>query len=462
MFSIDEIVGIIEDILSHRIDSDLSEIRFHRRHEFSVLVRNGEVERISNGAINGFCARSLVNGSWGFSSTTDISMDGVKSVVDASIKSAKASSTYRNRRVVLKNRKTFKDTYITSMKKDPLNLNIKDMVKECLDVHSFIRKISSLITLDIISMGFINDYLVYGSTDGSLIVQRIVRCSGGCSVTAREGGNIATGSESVGAQSGLEIFEETPLIKAAETAAKRAVRLVHASIPKGGYFPVVMERDIVGLLAHEAVGHTAEADLVYAGSYLANKIGLKIVSPLVTLVDDGRLERGFGTMMYDDEGTETQKTIIIDKGFCSGYLHCRETAYEMGFEPTGNARAWTFEYDPLIRMRNTYIEPGDHSFEELIEGVDHGYLLIGGRGGQADSTGEFMFGVQEVVEIKNGRLCEHYRGVTISGNAFDVLGNVDAIGKDFILRRGLCGKEQPNYVGMGGASIRTKVIVGGG
>jgi TldD protein len=462
MSQLSDVLSIMDEAFKGGVESDFTEIRFHRRRELSVLVRNGEVERVGGGSISGFCARSLVNGVWGFSSTTEISSGGVKSIIESSVKSAKALIGRSVRRVQLKDRKTFRDTYITPMKKDPLNLNVEDMVRECLEVHKFIRSISPLITLDSVSMGVIDDYHVYSSSDGSFIIQRIVRCSGGCSVTAREAGNIATGYESVGAQSGMEIFEETPLIGAAEVAAKRAVRLVNAKLPKGGYHTVVLDKDIVGLLAHEAVGHTAEADLVYSGSYLSGKIGVKIVSPLITLVDDGRFERGFGTMMYDDEGTPTQKTVIIDRGVCSGYLHSRETAYEMGFEPTGNARAWTFEYDPIIRMRNTYIEAGDHEFEELLEDVDHGYLLIGGRSGQADSTGEFMFGVQEVVEIKNGELDEHYKGVTISGNAFEVLSLVDAVGKDFALRRGMCGKEQPNYVGMGGPSLRTKIIIGGG
>ncbi|MCX8168714.1 MAG: TldD/PmbA family protein [Candidatus Methanomethylicia archaeon] len=461
MISLESILDIIDSVFKKPFDSDLTEVRFHSRRDLSILVRNGEVERISHGFISGFCARSLVNGSWGFSSTTNISIDGVKSIIDASIKSAKASRKYMSRRTSLAERKIFKDNYTTPMKKDPVNVDVNDMIKDCLDVHKHIRGISPSITLDTIGMGFVDDFLVYASSDGSLIIQRITRCSGTCSVIAREGGNIASGYESVGAQSGLEIFDETPLINAADVAAKRAVRLINAGVPKGGYHTVVLDRDIVGLLAHEAVGHTAEADLVYSGSYLAGKIGVEIASPLITLVDDGRIHRGFGTMMYDDEGTPTQKTIIIDKGVCKNYLHSRETAYEMGFEPTGNSRAWTFEYDPIIRMRNTYIEIGDYSFDELIEDVNEGYFLIGGRGGQADSTGEFMFGVQEVVEIKNGKLYDHLRGVTISGNAFEVLKAVDAIGKDFSLRRGMCGKEQPNYVGMGGPSIRTKVIVGG-
>jgi TldD protein len=190
------------------------------------------------------------------------------------------------------------------------------------------------------------------------------------------------------------------------------------------------------------VGHCAEADLVFGGSFLANKIGEKVASEKVTLIDDGKFPNGFGTMKYDDEGVPTQKTVIIEKGVCKSFLHSRETAQHFGVNPTGNARAWNFEFDPIIRMRNTYIETGDHTLEELAEDIKEGFFLKGGLAGQADFNGEFMFGTQEAIKIKNGEFAESLRGVTISGNAFEVLKNVDAVGKDFAMRTGLCGKEQ--------------------
>jgi TldD protein len=142
-------------------------------------------------------------------------------------------------------------------------------------------------------------------------------------------------------------------------------------------------------------------------------------------------------------------------------MHSRETALQFGVSPTGNARAWSFEYDPIIRMRNTYIEPRDMTFEELLEDVKDGYFLVGAGDGQADSNGEFMFGTQEAARIENGELKESYRGATISGNAFEVLKNVSGVGKKIKLIVGMCGKEQTNYVGTGGPHLRTKVLVGG-
>ncbi|MBS7638223.1 TldD/PmbA family protein, partial [Candidatus Bathyarchaeota archaeon] len=290
---------------------------------------------------------------------------------------------------------------------------------------------------------------------------RIVRCFGGVMVVAREGGQITTAIESIGSQSGLEVFEETPLREAGMKAAERACRLVSSRVAPAGVYQVILENRIVGLLAHEAVGHCCEADLVYGGSFLADKVGVRVASDIVTLVDDGLYPNGFGTMRYDDEGVPTQRTVIIERGVCMGFLHSRETAHEFGVAPTGNARAWSFEYDPIIRMRNTYIEPGEWSLEEMAEDIGEGFFLRGGLSGQADFNGEFMFGTQEAIRIRNGELAESLRGVTISGNAFEVLKNVDAVGRDFTMRTGMCGKEQVNYVGGGGPSLRTRLLLGG-
>ena len=154
---------------------------------------------------------------------------------------------------------------------------------------------------------------------------------------------------------------------------------------------------------------------------------------------------------------------MIENGFLRSYLHNRESAARFGVAPTGNARAWEFSDQPLIRMRNTYIEPGEATLEEMIAGVEDGYLLEGPQGGQADATGEFMFGVQEARRIRKGRVAELVRGVTICGIAFDVLQTVDAVSREFRwdLGSGYCGKIQPAKVDAGGPYLRCRAVLGG-
>lgn len=452
------------DVLSKCLErsvADYVEMRHHKRGSLNIVIKDGKVDALNNGAVEGVCVRVLVNKSWGLASTTMLDVRSIEKALKEATALAKASKPAKKREVNLAEVKSHKDKYITPMKKDPRKADKEELVSLVVDTDAEVRGFSKKIASDNISFSVVDDDLAFLSSEGANISQRIVRCFGSVMATAREQGNIATAYESIGAQSGLEVLKETPLNEVGKTAAERADKLASAKVALGGIFHVILENKIVGLLAHEAVGHCSEADLVHSGSFLADKIGKRVASNLVTLVDDGRFTAGLGTMMYDDEGVPTEKTVIIDKGVCRNFLHSRETAYEFGAKPTGNARAWDFEYDPIIRMRNTYIEPSDCSLEELVEDIDEGYFLKGGLGGQADFTGEFMFGTQEAVKIKNGRLGKSLRGVTICGNAFEVLKKVDAIGKDFIMRAGRCGKEQINYVGMGGASLRTELLLGG-
>jgi len=454
------VLDVLENCLE-KSEAYYVEMRHHRRDAFSISVKDGKVEGVSNGVIEGACARSLVDGSWGFSSTTILERGNMTEMLKDAASLAKASRRKKKRVVNLAQIRTHVDKYETAMKRDPKREDLSQLSELALEADKRIREYSRSVVSDSVRLSVADDELVLISSEGTQISQRIVRCFGNAFVVARSNGNLASTSESIGAQVGLEVFDETPISEAALKAAERAVRIAPKRVVPGGYSQVVLEDEIVGLLAHEAVGHCAEADLVYGGSFLASKLGEKVASERIILVDDGRFPSGFGTMMYDDEGTPTEKTMIIENGVAKGFMHSRETARQFNVNPTGNARAWSFEYDPIIRMRNTYIEPGDWTLEELIEDVKSGYFLRGGGGGQADFNGEFMFGTQEAVKIQNGELNESFRGATISGNAFEVLKKVGGVGKDFAMRVGLCGKEQVNYVGIGGPSIRTSLLLGG-
>ena len=155
--------------------------------------------------------------------------------------------------------------------------------------------------------------------------------------------------------------------------------------------------------------------------------------------------------------------MIIKNGILSSYLHNRESAAIYGVEPTGNGRAWLYSDEPLIRMRNTYIEPGTQTLEEIISSTKEGYLVDCPLGGQADATGEFMFGAQKVTKIEKGKLTKMFRGATISGQAFEVLSTVDAVSREFLLDlgSGYCGKGQPAKVDAGGPYIRCRATIGG-
>jgi TldD protein len=234
---------------------------------------------------------------------------------------------------------------------------------------------------------------------------------------------------------------------------------------EAGMHDVVLDSDVAGILAHEAIGHTCEADLVLAGSVAADRLGRKVASEKITLADQARrgFDGGAGVAIHvDDEGTPCRDVNIIENGILKGFLHNKSTALELGAEPTGNARAFTFSNEPLVRMRNTAIMPGGDRMDDMIGAIERGYYLKRSKNGQADLTSEFMFGITSGYEIRNGKLGRAIRDTTISGVAFDVLQAVTHVGNDFTWSvGGWCGKKTLIPVSMGGPAIKTRLNLGG-
>ena len=254
----------------------------------------------------------------------------------------------------------------------------------------------------------------------------------------------------------------TPLLDATweHLQAKR-----HGVPARGGQHTVVLAAELAGILAHEAMGHPCEADLVLGGAITGSLVGQSVASELITMVDYAHTFRGEETMVpvyADDEGTPARDAVLIDRGVLVEFMNSRETALQTGREPTGNARAYLPVDEPLVRMRNTAILPGEAKLAAMIEGVDDGYLLMKTGNGQADSTTEFMFAVTLGYEIKNGRVGAAIRDTTVSGSAIKVLQSVDAVSDDMVWNcAGYCGKKQPMVVSMGGPAIRTRAHLGG-
>ena len=235
--------------------------------------------------------------------------------------------------------------------------------------------------------------------------------------------------------------------------------------PDAGEQLCIIDSAICGMVAHEAVGHTVEADLVLAGSVANGAIGKTVASPLVNLTDFAHTAFGAPAPLpvwVDDEGTRCEDAVIIKDGVLTGYMNNLESAEVFGVTPCGNARAYGFSDEPLVRMRNTAIHPGKDKLEDMIASIDRGYYLTKTQNGQADTTGEFMFGITMGYEIVGGRLGRALRDTTISGVAFDMLKTVDML-SDTVKwdLAGYCGKKQPMPVSMGGPAIRCKVSIGG-
>lgn len=235
--------------------------------------------------------------------------------------------------------------------------------------------------------------------------------------------------------------------------------------PEAGEKTVILGGMMTGMLAHEAVGHTVEADLVLGGSVAASALHTRVASEKVSLTDYAHTAFGKSAPLpvyLDDEGVPAEDVVLIKDGMLVGYMNNRESAAGFGMKPTGNARGWSFADEPLIRMRNTAILPGTDKLEAMIDSVKDGYYLLESNNGQADLTGEFMFGVCMGYEIKNGKLGRPLLDTTVSGVAFDMLKTVDMVSDQVIWSSsGACGKKQMMPVGMGGPAIRCKIMMGG-
>lgn len=239
----------------------------------------------------------------------------------------------------------------------------------------------------------------------------------------------------------------------------------HAVPARGGIHEVVMDPRLAGIMAHEAMGHPCEADLVLAGAATGDLVGTRVASDMITMVDFAHTYGGGETLVpvhCDDEGTPGRDAVLIRDGMLTEFMSSRETAARLGIGATGNARAYAPGDEPLVRMRNTAILPGKDKLDDMIAGVEDGYLLLRSGNGQADTTTEFMFAIRLAYEVKNGRIGRAIRDTTISGSAIKVLQTVDAVSDDVYWScGGYCGKKQVMVVSMGGPALRARLHVGG-
>jgi TldD protein len=443
------------------------ELRYHHKEFRSLRVTQGRVESTAARHRTGVGVRVLESGTWGFASTSDCTKKSILQAVDAARTSARASASHRKNLIdALPEVALAKGEFEMPGVDDIMGRSIDEKLDLIIKAEAKARASSSSIPSATAGYNEIYAEKVIVTTDGAAASFRFVRPEFRVLAVAEKDGERSTGHESVGVTGGWECLFREDSDKLIGRATKAAVDLLSAKIPEGGKNTVILAPSIVGLMVHEAVGHTVEADFVQAGSVAAGKIGTRVASDIVTLCDSGAselIDGAGGTIPVDDEGVVTKDTVVIKDGILTSYLHNRESAAHYGVAPTGNARAWEYSDEPLIRMSNTYIRPGNESIEEIISSTKSGFLLDGPRNGQADATGEFMFGVQQAWRIENGKLGELVRGVTLSGKAFEVLQTVDAISNEFKwdLGSGHCGKGQPAKVDAGGPYIRCEAMLGG-
>ena len=442
-----------------------TELRAQMNRNRAVVLMSGNIVRNEREDISGISARSYKNGVYGFASMAEISEDAAKKVLKASAENSDFLDMHiRKQRAMfpsIPGGKSFRDINMP----DPEQKTYVEILR-MLDAYIEKNCPGLLSRMLMATSNGVEKLLV--CSDGFDVNDNITRSHIKFKLTAMgdNGSPVDLHGSFGGYGSMLEIANNMEgLYRQLDEIYERLMHKRSGIYPEAGVKTVVMGSSMAGILAHEAVGHTVEADLVVGGSVAGPMLGKQVASELVSLTDFANTAFGQQTpqpIYVDDEGTPAKDAEIIKDGILVGYMNSRETAQRFGVEPCGNARAWLFSDEPLIRMRNTLIHPGKDKLEDIIASVDDGYYLLDYNNGQADTTGEFMFGICSGYEIKNGRLGRPILDTTITGIAFDMLKTVDMV-SDTVnwTSSGTCGKKQPMAVGMGGPALRCKVMIGG-
>ncbi|MCL5264895.1 MAG: TldD/PmbA family protein [Chloroflexi bacterium] len=454
----------MRDVLAEALKdrrADYIEIHVEEREATRLSFRGRELEEISTTSDLGGNVRALVKGGWGFASFNDIST--LREKVELAVEHARAVGHEKSKLAPIA---PVVDVIHLAIKKDPRLVPLTEK-KHLLDSYAQLcSSVSPKIQTTRSNYGETFRKLYLANTTGSYIEEERLDITTSVAALAREGDNVQQGHVSAGSADDYGAVEH--LHDQVEQAARRAVSLLSTKPVKGGEYTVVLDQKLAGVFAHEAFGHLSEADHVYENPELREVLvlGKRFGGPILNIVDGAAIDRpGLrGSYKYDSEGTPAQKTYLIKEGILVGRLHSRETAATMNEKPTGNARAINYRFPPIVRMTNTFIEPGKVTFDEMIADIEEGVYAKGSFGGETGIE-MFTFSAEEGHMIRNGKIAEPARGVLLSGNVFETLQNIDAIGDDIRWHNGGgCGKggQSPLPVSMGSPHIRIRKCVVGG
>ncbi|MDR2831207.1 MAG: TldD/PmbA family protein [Methanobrevibacter sp.] len=450
---IDKFKNLLDRISS---DVDYSDIRAIKSNSTNLIMKDSKIQEINSGLNIGARIRVLKNGAWGFAYTNDLNK--LEEISKTSIKLANSLSGD----VELSDEMVVEDKVKINTKIPVSDVSIEDK-KELISEADKSAKVKHVVSTTV-SYSDVESEKLFLSSEGSKISINETIIAMFLNSTASSGDVIQFGHGSIGGVTGFEVLKNADIEKFGRKIGENASRLLKAKSSPSGNFTVVADNELTGVLIHEALGHGVEGDLILQNdSILKGCLGNDIGSDLVNIFDDASRVDGFGYYPYDDEGIKTKINQLVKNGKLISILNSRETGFKLDMKSSGNARS-TLNEQTIVRMSNTYLEPGDMNFDELIEDVKEGIYIKGSRGGQVDTgKGIFQFSGVESFKIENGEVKDSLRDASLSGDILNTLKEIDAVGSDFKLSVGFCGKGgQTVPVGDGGPHIRIKnAIVGG-
>ena len=442
----------------NRYSADYIEAHLEQSQTSHITYRGRELESISRITGIGGNVRALVKGGWGFASFNNL--DDLSSRVELAVKQAQFAGNEKGKLAPVE---PVVDIVSTEIDKNPVTIPLVEK-KQLLDEYNALIWRTPKLQTSIINYGDSHKKVIFLSSLGSYIEQERSDITLRLTAVATEGSQVQQVGLSLGSSGDFNLIQG--LHQQVEQMSQHAVELLSAPPVKGGEYTVVLDPVLAGVFVHEAFGHLSEADFVYENDRLREimTLGKKFGSAELNIVDCAAMPGLRGSYKYDDEGVPATKTYLIREGKLVGRLHSRETAARMGEKPTGNARAVSYRYPPIVRMTNTYIEPGSVSFDDMIGDIKEGVYAKNWYGGTT-SMEMFTFSAGEAYMIRHGKLAEALRPVVLTGNVFTTLNSIDAIGNDLEMNQGGgCGKGEqvPLPVSNGSPHIRIrKCLVGG-
>ena len=445
---------------------DFLTIRLEQAAETNIFLRTGKIETLSESIALGGQVRACYKGGWGFAAFNDLE------TLIARIEEAIAAARMVGETETILAPVTPVQTVCQVPLKgsDPRHIPLEDKKALCDRYASLLGSYHECLTATTVSYSDSSQRIIIATADGSVIEQSWSDMEMRFSATARQGEIIQTGRETTGSRQGYE--DLTNLEQQVTGAAQRAVDALTLPKIKGDKYTVVIDPILTGLFVHEAFGHLSEADMAYENPDLLEvmSMGKQFGTANLQIFDGAapiKEEEDYvhrGSYFYDDEGTPATTTQLIKDGVLVGRLHSRETAGKLGEQPTGNARCLNYHYSPIVRMTNTWIGRGNTPVKDLFQNIDEGVYARNWLGGM--TNGEmFTFSAGEAWMIRNGEIAEPVKDITLSGNVFKTLANIEAIGDDFYWdESGGCGKggQSGLAVGCGGPSLRIRDVTIGG
>ena len=453
---------VLENVLAKAMSTgaDYAEVFLEHTDGKDISVLDGKVYTISDRVISGASVRIYKGLRSVFASTSDMSEAGLLNCAEkvASVLGEGSAPMH----ICLRER-LFGDVHpVRIVPNSVANQDKIDLLKEgCAAAKAHHESISQVRG----GIADVDHRITIANSEGLLASDRQIRSRISVSAIASRDGENQTGYHAPGKRRGFELYETIDPKEVGVIAAEQAVTMLNAGYCPAGKMTVAIGNGFGGVIFHEACGHSLEASSVaYGQSEFCGKLGEMVANPKVTAIDDGTIPNEWGSINIDDEGTPSQKNVLIENGVLKSYMIDKFNGRRMGMAPTGNSRRQSYAYEPTSRMTNTYIAPGTDTEEEIISSIEYGlYAKKMGGGSVNPVTGEFNFGVAEGYMIRNGKICEAVRGASLVGKGSEVIQNIDMVSDNLDMSAGMCGSSSgrvPTNVGQ--PMIRVSNITVGG